>query len=91
MTSGGQRAACSFCGKEPSEVGHLVVGPGVWICDGCVRVRYGITEGLDQGGRSGGDAQHLAKAGQAEPDLPAEGYGELVRSGIAALHGRLGE
>ena len=205
MTSGDQRAACSFCGKGPSEVGHLVVGPGVWICDGCVRVCYGIIEGLEQGGRPGGappapldgsdpvladiaraqqaalsgerdearrafgrlweqlgpdgdplhritlahytadvqdsaedelewdlralaaaDAvlrddpasaavrglyaslhlnvasgleklgrreearQHLAKAGQAEPDLPAEGYGELVRSGIAALHGRLG-
>ena len=28
--------ACSFCGKSKTEVGKLVVGPGVSICDGCV-------------------------------------------------------
>lgn len=26
---------CSFCGKKRSEVGHLVVGPRVFICGGC--------------------------------------------------------
>ena len=29
--------ACSFCGAKRAEVNHLVAGPGVSICDGCVR------------------------------------------------------
>jgi ClpX C4-type zinc finger len=29
---------CSFCGKTKDEVGRLVAGPGVFICDGCVRL-----------------------------------------------------
>ena len=29
-------AKCSFCGKPQSEVGRLVSGPGVHICDQCV-------------------------------------------------------
>jgi hypothetical protein len=27
---------CSFCGKAYTEVGKLVAGPGVYICDECV-------------------------------------------------------
>jgi len=29
-------AACSFCMKPNTEVGRLVAGPGVYICDECV-------------------------------------------------------
>lgn len=29
---------CSFCGKSQTEVGTLVSGPGVFICDECVRL-----------------------------------------------------
>lgn len=29
-------AACSFCLKASTDVGTLVAGPGVYICDGCV-------------------------------------------------------
>jgi len=31
-------ATCSFCGKRQGQVGHLVAGPGVNICDECVRL-----------------------------------------------------
>src|ERR1700738_4119811 len=27
---------CSFCGKAPEQVGLLVAGPRVFICDGCI-------------------------------------------------------
>ncbi len=27
---------CSFCGKTQDEVGRLIEGPGVYICDGCI-------------------------------------------------------
>lgn len=29
-------AACSFCMKPNTEVGTLIAGPGVYICDECV-------------------------------------------------------
>jgi ATP-dependent Clp protease ATP-binding subunit ClpX len=33
---------CSFCGKSQSEVGKLIAGPGVYICDACVRLSNDI-------------------------------------------------
>ncbi|WP_101946845.1 ClpX C4-type zinc finger protein [Mycobacterium sp. 3519A] len=29
---------CNFCGKPHTEVGKLVAGPGVYICDECVNL-----------------------------------------------------
>jgi ATP-dependent Clp protease ATP-binding subunit ClpX len=29
---------CSFCGKSQSQVGKLIAGPGVYICDECVKL-----------------------------------------------------
>ena len=29
---------CSFCGKNQTQVGKLIAGPGVYICDECVRL-----------------------------------------------------
>jgi ATP-dependent Clp protease ATP-binding subunit ClpX len=33
---------CSFCGKAQTEVGTLVAGPGVFICDECVQLCQAI-------------------------------------------------
>jgi ClpX C4-type zinc finger len=33
---------CSFCGKSQSQVGKLIAGPGVYICDGCVGLAEGV-------------------------------------------------
>ena len=30
------KPACSFCGRNVDEVGNLIAGPGVYICDVCV-------------------------------------------------------
>ena len=42
-TSGGEGVTgalpgdtCSFCGKKSTEVGRLIAGPSVFICDQCV-------------------------------------------------------
>ena len=35
---------CSFCGKRQDEVGKLIVGQGVYICDECVRICNDILE-----------------------------------------------
>jgi ATP-dependent protease Clp ATPase subunit len=54
--------ACSFCGKGTAEVGHLVAGPGVYICDGCVRLCAEILDGLER------DAPERASApGNGDP------------------------
>jgi hypothetical protein len=29
---------CSFCGELYTDVGKLIAGPGVYICDGCVNL-----------------------------------------------------
>jgi hypothetical protein len=34
--------SCTFCGKASTEVERLIAGPGVYICDGCVRLCVGI-------------------------------------------------
>lgn len=33
---------CCFCGKDESEVGKLIAGPGVFICDECVNILWEI-------------------------------------------------
>ena len=38
----GDSLFCSFCGKNQSEVGKLIAGPGVYICDACVRLSNDI-------------------------------------------------
>jgi ATP-dependent Clp protease ATP-binding subunit ClpX len=49
---------CSFCGRTAAQVAKLVAGPGVYICDACVKkaseimARYPEPEplaGLDTG------------------------------------------
>jgi ClpX C4-type zinc finger len=33
---------CTFCGKQQTEVGKLIAGPGVYICDECVGLANGV-------------------------------------------------
>ena len=35
---------CSFCNKPQSEVGTLIAGPGVYICDECVDLCQSIID-----------------------------------------------
>lgn len=34
----GEDVTCSFCGKSKSEVQHIIAGPGVTICNECVKL-----------------------------------------------------
>jgi hypothetical protein len=38
-------ASCSFCFHPSTEVGSLVAGPGVYICDACVALSQQIIDG----------------------------------------------
>ncbi len=44
----GDQPACSFCGAGTAEVDHLISGPGVWICGGCVSACYEIIQSVKQ-------------------------------------------
>ena len=39
------KARCSFCGKAARDITSLVMGPGVRICDGCIRLCSEILTG----------------------------------------------
>ena len=43
-------ARCSFCGKTQQQVGKLIAGPGVYICNECIDLCNDIIE--EEGARS---------------------------------------
>ena len=43
-------AKCSFCGKTQQQVGKLIAGPGVYICNECIDLCNDIIE--EEGARS---------------------------------------
>src|SRR6266436_5856155 len=38
------RLRCSFCGRAADEVGRLVAGPSVYICDECIKMCVAVVE-----------------------------------------------
>lgn len=40
----GRAVRCSFCGKMQDDVERIIAGPGVYICDECVKVCSNIIE-----------------------------------------------
>jgi ATP-dependent Clp protease ATP-binding subunit ClpX len=38
------RPKCSFCGKSQSKARKLVAGPGVYICNECIRLAAIVVE-----------------------------------------------
>ncbi|WP_214402616.1 ClpX C4-type zinc finger protein [Pseudonocardia lacus] len=81
-------AACSFCGKGAAEVTRLIAGPGVWICDGCVRVCHGILEDLDGAAPAAPDPVLAEIAELQQRALSGDRAG--AAGGFAALWERLG-
>jgi len=52
LTTNESDVRCSFCGKAQQEVAKLMAGPGVCICDECIRLGHAIVSGGDQPGSS---------------------------------------
>ena len=44
MTKGEKNIKCSFCGKSQDNVKKIIAGPGVYICDECIKVCENILE-----------------------------------------------
>ena len=54
---------CSFCGKPQAQVGQMISGPGVYICDQCVELCMDIVEGI----QNQPEAQKVKKATKKLP------------------------
>jgi len=80
--AGGPLLSCSFCGRDQKHVKALITGPGVDICDRCIRRADAVLPGrVHPGGAGGGPGravQFLREAplpgarhgrGGARPDL----------------------
>ena len=39
-----QNIRCSFCGKSQEAVNRIIAGPGVYICDECIKVCTNIID-----------------------------------------------
>jgi len=39
-----ENLSCNFCGKNRDDVQKLIAGPGVYICDECIRISYDIID-----------------------------------------------
>ncbi len=44
MSNNKKNIRCSFCGKSQDEVDRMIAGPGVYICNECIRVCSSIVE-----------------------------------------------
>ncbi len=44
MTKNDKNVKCSFCGKAQNSVKKIIAGPGVYICDECIKVCNNILE-----------------------------------------------
>ncbi len=47
MNNNGPDCICSFCGKDQEEVGKLIAGPDVFICDECIELCNEIVNDKD--------------------------------------------
>ena len=44
MAKSEKNIKCSFCGKSQDAVDRIIAGPGVFICDECIKICSNILE-----------------------------------------------
>jgi len=79
-------AACSFCLRPDDEVGTLVAGPGVYICDECVGLCVTLIENKPAGLPQVTPWELLTDVDEALASLPrVAAAGAQVEVSLAAL------
>lgn len=86
-TASPEAMCCSFCTKSQSEVGKLVAGPGVFICNECIELCNQIIAQETEDGSGSSRPASRPEAADAPPPLKAwetlsddELLGEMVRA-----------
>jgi len=81
-------ATCSFCMKSNTEVGALVAGPGVFICNECVDLCAQIIAAKDDTAEGKGEAaEGKGEAAEGKGEA-AEGKGEAAEGEGDAAEGK---
>jgi ClpX C4-type zinc finger len=82
---------CSFCGKSQQEVGKLVAGPGVYICNDCVDLCVDVIEA--EGLLPLPGSAREAKAAQGEEGTVVALLGEIrqIQQDLVRMSDRLAE
>ena len=70
MANRGEPTKCSFCGKSQAEVGRLIAGPGVHICDQCVGLCHSLI--TREGGAKEKTREPISRPGELEVPKPHE-------------------
>ena len=81
---------CSFCGKHAGEVGRLLAGPKVHICDACVGVCVKILDAVPAAFTTGWEAMSDdALLGALKPTSAAvDGTREVLQAQVDELRTR---
>lgn len=64
MKMGASPLRCSFCGRSQLQVNKLIAGPGVYVCDQCVRLFVETIKG-EPGGPPPDSSSHSRGAGES--------------------------
>lgn len=56
--------SCGFCGRRAAEVGKVIAGPGLLICDGCVDLAHEV---VAEGGERSSQSTLLLAVGPGTP------------------------
>jgi hypothetical protein len=64
------KAACSFCLKSSVDVGRLVAGPGVYICNECVELSEFLIKNTPKGSVQMAAWEHPLELGVVLDNLP---------------------
>lgn len=84
MASAAQLASCSFCLESQSEVGTLVAGPGVYICDRCVALSAQLIAGKPESSRRGRVPRLTPWEAEADLDAVVASLPRVARAGRQA-------
>ena len=82
MSIGGDVLLCSFCGRSQKQVKKLIAGPGVYICDGCMRQAQAV---IAEPGRTASTATATIEQVSAETRAERCGFCGKHRYQVAAM------
>ena len=94
----GDLLACSFCGRDQSQVKKLIAGPGVYICNGCADIAQVVLGPATEPGSVAGIMHKVShdaaaegcsfcgKGSQQVPAMAATGKARICTECVALCH-----
>jgi ATP-dependent protease Clp ATPase subunit len=97
MAPRGDLLSCTFCGRDQKHVKKLIVGAGVYICDGCADVAQVVLDPADDPGSIAGIMRKVSqdaaqpcsfcgKGSQQVPAMAATGKARICTECVDLCH-----